>query len=69
MHNNVERIQVALDEIEYYQSLGWILGGLSPQKQKENISKGVKPCAELPDVSTTSTHTSTSLLIAPISSN
>ena len=48
MHNNIERIKVALDEIEYYQSLGWILGGLSPQQQQVNIANNVQPCAELP---------------------
>ena len=31
MHNNIERIKVALDEVEYYQSLGWILGALTPK--------------------------------------
>ena len=31
MHNNIERIKVALNEVEYYQSLGWILGALTPK--------------------------------------
>ena len=48
MHNNIERIKVALDEVEYYQSLGWILGGLSPQQQQVNIVNNVQPCVELP---------------------
>ena len=50
MHNNVERIKVALDEVERYQQIGWILGNLSPQKQKENIANGIQPCAELLDI-------------------
>lgn len=50
MHNNVERIKVALDEVEHYQQMGWILGALTPQKQKENIANGVQPCAKLLDI-------------------
>lgn len=50
MHNNIERIKVIPDEVERYQQMGWILGALSPQKQKENIANGVQPCAELLDI-------------------
>jgi hypothetical protein len=51
MHNNVERIKVPLDEVERYRQMGWILGNISPQKQKENIANGVQPCAKLLDIS------------------
>ena len=54
MHNNIERIKVSLDKVEYYQSLGWILGNITPQKQQENITNGVQPCAELPKQDETS---------------
>ena len=50
MHNNVERIKVPLDEVERYRQMGWILGNISPQKQKENIANGVQPCAKLLDI-------------------
>ena len=50
MHNNIERIQVAFDKIEFYQSLGWIIGALTPKQQQTNIENGVKPCAKLPEI-------------------
>ena len=49
MHNNIERIKVVLNEVEYYQSLGWILGALTPKQRQTNIENGVKPCAKLPN--------------------